>query len=185
MQHTDASRRPIIRTAAAMVGKWPGSTPHEMKALSAPAREMGATLSLEEAAAYLGMAPSTLRKRAAAGNVPGAKPGRRWMFRVSEIEAYRRPPRVPANTDPRIRAQRSERFAWHRASRRLRVPAWADRGAVAAFYHIARRASACTGLPFSVDHVLPMHGKTVSGLHVPENLRVLPRYLNQVKSNVA
>lgn len=49
---------------------------------------MTSTVGLEEAAAYLGMAPSTLRKRAAAGNVPGAKPGRRWMFRLADLEQY-------------------------------------------------------------------------------------------------
>jgi len=46
------------------------------------------TVGLEEAAQYLGMAPSTLRKRAAAGKVPGSKPGRRWMFKRAEIAQY-------------------------------------------------------------------------------------------------
>jgi excisionase family DNA binding protein len=48
------------------------------------------TIGLEEAARYLGVAPSTLRKRAAAGGVLGYKPGRRWVFLPSEIERYLR-----------------------------------------------------------------------------------------------
>jgi Helix-turn-helix domain len=46
------------------------------------------TIGLEEAAAALRMAPSTLRKRAAAGKVPGYKPGRQWVFLPHEIVAY-------------------------------------------------------------------------------------------------
>jgi excisionase family DNA binding protein len=49
-----------------------------------------ATLGLEEAAAALRMAPSTLRKRARAGKVPGYRPGRQWVFLSAEIEAYLR-----------------------------------------------------------------------------------------------
>src|SRR5579863_1626934 len=57
------------------------------------------TIGLEEAARYLGIAPSTLRKRAAGGNVPGYKPGRRWVFMPSEIEEYLR-----ASAPPQTRA---------------------------------------------------------------------------------
>jgi excisionase family DNA binding protein len=46
------------------------------------------TIGLEEAAAVLRMAPGTLRKRTAAGKVPGYKPGRQWVFLPHEIMAY-------------------------------------------------------------------------------------------------
>ena len=36
---------------------------------------------------------------------------------------------------------------------------------------------------FEVDHILPIKGKKVSGLHVLANLQVLPRRENRVKSN--
>lgn len=45
-------------------------------------------LNLEEAAEALGMCAETLRERAAAGTIPGAKPGKEWRFRASRLATY-------------------------------------------------------------------------------------------------
>lgn len=55
------------------------------------------TIGLEEAAAVLRIAPSTLRKRAAAGKVQGYKPGRQWVFLPHEIAAYLRASAPPVH----------------------------------------------------------------------------------------
>jgi excisionase family DNA binding protein len=48
------------------------------------------TLNLEQAAQFLRLHPDTLRARAAAGDVPGAKPGKEWVFLREDLATYLR-----------------------------------------------------------------------------------------------
>jgi 5-methylcytosine-specific restriction endonuclease McrA len=45
-------------------------------------------------------------------------------------------------------------------------------------YAEARRLSVETGIPHEVDHILPIKGYHLSGLHVPWNLRILTKTEN-------
>ena len=49
--------------------------------------------------------------------------------------------------------------------------------------HLCSLREVLTGLKWNVDHMLPMKGKKVSGLHVWNNLQVIPKYLNAEKTN--
>lgn len=40
-----------------------------------------------------------------------------------------------------------------------------------------------TGFLWHIDHMLPLRAKTVSGLHVAENIQVIPAVLNLLKGN--
>lgn len=67
--------------------------------------------------------------------------------------------------------------------RRLRIPPWADRNAIAATYREARRLTIETGVVHHVDHIVPIQGRLVSGLHVENNLCVLVATENVRKHN--
>jgi hypothetical protein len=67
--------------------------------------------------------------------------------------------------------------AKRRACRRSAIPAWADLDAIAVVYKKAR------DLGMHVDHVVPLQGKTVCGLHVWENLQLLAGAENISKGN--
>ncbi len=74
--------------------------------------------------------------------------------------------------------------AWNgtrRAIQRLAMPPWADRSEIARIYKEASRKWAETGIPHHVDHVIPLQGRLVCGLHVPGNLQVLTQEDNLKK----
>ena len=48
------------------------------------------TFDLQEAAAFLRMSAETLRQKAKAGLIPGAKPGKRWVFFEADLVTYLR-----------------------------------------------------------------------------------------------
>jgi len=66
---------------------------------------------------------------------------------------------------------------------RYATPSWADRQQIAQLYKQAKELTATTGVRHEVDHIIPLRHPLVCGLHVETNLRVIPAYENQKKSN--
>ena len=77
------------------------------------------------------------------------------------------------------------RAAWSRwkAAKVSQTPAWADMDLIQGFYDEAERLSKETGIKHHVDHIIPLQGELVSGLHVEHNLQVIPWDENIRKSN--
>ena len=65
----------------------------------------------------------------------------------------------------------------------LQCPPWADKDVIKAIYKQARRMTKETGIKYHVDHIIPLQGELVSGLHVPDNLQIITEYENLSKGN--
>lgn len=115
---------------------------------------------------------------------------------VAERDKARRRERYA--TDPAFKAKSKERrdryyaakphvFRARDAKRRadmvLATPAWADHEAIKRVYAEAVRMTGATGMRHEVDHFYPIKSRRVSGLHVHDNLRVIPMTENRRKFN--
>lgn len=77
----------------------------------------------------------------------------------------------------------TERVVKRNALKLKAFPAWADRNAIRAAYRLARQRTAETGIRHVVDHVVPLQGRKVCGLHVHNNLQVITEKENLEKFN--
>ncbi|RSV15660.1 hypothetical protein CA235_07340 [Sphingomonas sp. ABOLF] len=117
-------------------------------------------------------------ERRAADPSASAKASTKWKAKNADrVAAYARD-YVRAN-----RAIKAAAAARYSARKRRAIPAWADQAAIRSFYVEAARLTALTGVEHEVDHVLPLAGRTVCGLHVETNLRVIPAVDNRRKYN--
>lgn len=82
--------------------------------------------------------------------------------------------------NPSVRAGYNAYAASYNKSRYGRVvqatPPWADKEAIRKIYENCPEG-------YEVDHIVPVKGKNVTGLHLPWNLQYLPRSENRRKRN--
>lgn len=72
------------------------------------------------------------------------------------------------------------------ASQIQRTPDWLTKehlNQIEQYYFVAKDLTQRTGIKFQVDHIVPLQGEQVSGLHVPWNLIVITQEENIRKHN--
>lgn len=119
-----------------------------------------------------------------------------WRQNNEQARAAARKAEYEKNADAAKRASAEYRKqnpakinAWsrkHVLAKQKRTPAWLtedDFWLIEQAYDLAALRTKMLGDEWQVDHVIPLQGKLVSGLHVPHNLRVIPACANRSKSN--
>lgn len=117
---------------------------------------------------------ATLRASALLLDAEKAKAVAEWAAGDAERAAVRK---------ERRRALVLFHSAKRRAEKLKRTPPWADIAAIRAIYEKARAITCATGVPHHVDHIIPLQGEIVSGLHVESNLQILTGSDNSKKKN--
>jgi hypothetical protein len=78
------------------------------------------------------------------------------------------------------------RAAARRATKKQAIPLWFDseKEAIIALYEAARARSTLEGIPYHVDHIVPLKAGPVRGLHCLANLQIITGRENQSKNNL-
>ncbi len=84
--------------------------------------------------------------------------------------------RKKCKTSPSYKVYKKHHRKLYKLKKKQRVPKWADHKELKRIY-----ANCPEG--YHVDHIIPLNGELVSGLHVPNNLQYLPAEDNIKKSN--
>lgn len=84
------------------------------------------------------------------------------------------------------KAKNQAKWVAYELRKKNRTPKWLtkdDLNDISDIYKFAEAISKYTGVKHHVDHIIPLHGKNISGLHVPDNLQVIPASDNIRKGN--
>jgi hypothetical protein len=118
-----------------------------------------------------------------------SKAKNRAKYSVKAVEWGKKNPEKRAQYQRTQNAKRpGNRNLWtmnYRTAKAERMPKWLNDGHLFEMESVYTYCSALRkiGLDYHVDHVVPLRGKSISGLHVPWNLQVLPGRENMSKGN--
>lgn len=116
-------------------------------------------------------------------------------YRDRDPEAYNEKTRIWRKNNPDklksyydwLITEYPEYLAFNAANRRARLksatPKWVDFDKIYEIYQKCAEISSVTGIEYHVDHIIPLQGKNVCGLHVDYNLQILSWEENIKKSN--
>lgn len=85
--------------------------------------------------------------------------------------------------EKRTRHSRTAYQAVRRAKKLNATMDYSTNDKISLLYDKCKWLESLTGLKYHVDHVIPLNGKNVSGLHVWENLQILEASINFSKGN--
>ena len=103
---------------------------------------------------------------------------RKW--RAANPERHKEINRRWQKDNPDLGAARAAK----RHAQKLRAtPTWANHDEIQRMYTLAKIEEARIGRKIHVDHIIPLQGKNVCGLHVAENLQLMFVEDNCAKSN--
>jgi hypothetical protein len=79
-------------------------------------------------------------------------------------------------------AQQKASMLYQRRKRQA-TPKWVNKDYINLIYENCRSMSIQQGINYEVDHIVPLKGETVCGLHVPWNLQIITEKDNGKKRN--
>ena len=103
---------------------------------------------------------------------------RKWREENSEYKKE-----IDKKWDKENREKKNAQEAKHRAAKLQRTPIWGDYLKIEEVYLEAYNKTKETGIRYEVDHIIPLQGKLVSGLHIDNNLQVITKKANCSKGN--
>lgn len=120
----------------------------------------------------------------------GLAPACKACINIKNLVTYLNTPAVRESTRSRAVKNRVDRFKrdpaykrafylWGTTKRRTKIPPWVS---IVDFVPICQ-AVIDAGPGHELDHEIPLHGRLVSGLHVPANVQVVTSEQNQAKAN--
>ena len=114
------------------------------------------------------------------------KDGSSYATPYSHCKDCRRVDNRKHSNSPTGKKSKQQRRVMRDRRNKQATPKWLSqeqKQQIVAIYEHMRDCRAVTGEEYHVDHIVPLRGENVCGLHVPWNLQVLPAYVNITKSN--